>query len=111
MLERRGFEPGGEGETASCVVKLEIRMWRVREDRYVKKDETVMRASLVAEVRRGAGGEVLYQRRVLSRPEYGRDAVETGIRSARDAFQVLAGPLAEALRRRIEEGKKGKGEK
>jgi hypothetical protein len=97
MLERRGFGTAGAGDSAPCV-DLQIRIWRVREDRFVAKDEQVLRASLVAEVRPGPGRVLLFRRRVLSRPEFGKDPFETGIRAARDGFQVLTGPLAETLR-------------
>ncbi|MHC5039648.1 MAG: hypothetical protein ACYTHM_20280 [Planctomycetota bacterium] len=99
MLEKRGFVAARDGETAQAHVTMQIRIWRVREDRFVARDELVMRASLVAEVREGAGGKVLFRKRVLSRPEYGRDPAEVGTAVARDAFEILSGFLARALKK------------
>jgi hypothetical protein len=107
MLERRGFDVVGKGVSVP-VADLQIEIRPLREDRFVARDEAVLRASLVCEVRKGAGENVLFRRRVLSRPEFGKEPVETGIRAARDGFQVLAGHLAEALRSAVGKGAGGK---
>jgi hypothetical protein len=103
MLEKRGFAPVGAGADAHAhahaSVRVTIRTWRVREARFVAGDETVMCASLVAEVRKKGSSDVVFRKHVLSRPEYAKDPATAAVLAARDGFTLLCGPLAGALRR------------
>ena len=97
-LERRGFAVAEDGRPAEAELDFRIRVWRVREDRFVAKDEAVLQAEIVVAIRAGASGPKV-RRRAVSKPCYGSDSAEAGIAAARDAFRLLEGHLAEALKK------------
>ncbi|MHC4777072.1 MAG: hypothetical protein ACYTFG_00695 [Planctomycetota bacterium] len=98
MAERRGFTVAGTARGTPAIVELFVTVRRLREDRFVSADETVMEATLVARVIRKETGKRVFMRLAHSRPVYDRDPDAASVRAVRDAFEVVAGHLAEALK-------------
>jgi hypothetical protein len=97
-LERRGFAVAKAGQPAEAELDFQIRLWRVREERFVAKSEAVLQAEVMVVVR-PPSGQSKFRRRAVSRSFYGADPAEAGIAAARDAFRLLEGHLAEALKK------------